>query len=107
MPATLMTEIKRTIAVVDSSLFGNDWIDSRKDWWLRCDVVKCVDRHTQTPTGNREKRRGVTAFRSDSETLCTQNIAEHWFHNLLHIFELKLLGLLRSGNRGSVAGRTG
>jgi len=30
MPATLMTEIKRTIAVVDSSLFGNDWIDSRK-----------------------------------------------------------------------------
>ncbi len=25
-----MTEIKRTIAVVDSSLFGNDWIDSRK-----------------------------------------------------------------------------
>ena len=91
-----MTEIKRTIAVVDSSLFGNDWIDSRKDWWLRCDVVKCVDRHTQTPTGNREKRRGVTAFRSDSETLCMQNI-----------FELKLLGLLRSGNRGSVAGRTG
>eukprot|EP00930_Biecheleria_cincta_P055230 TRINITY_DN41574_c0_g1_i1.p1 TRINITY_DN41574_c0_g1~~TRINITY_DN41574_c0_g1_i1.p1 ORF type:complete len:790 (-),score=134.93 TRINITY_DN41574_c0_g1_i1:214-2583(-) len=30
MPATLMTEIKRTIAVVDSSLFGNDWLDSRK-----------------------------------------------------------------------------
>ena len=30
MPATLLTEIKRTIAVVDSSLFGNDWIDSRK-----------------------------------------------------------------------------
>ncbi|CAE8601070.1 unnamed protein product, partial [Polarella glacialis] len=30
MPACLMTEIKRTIAVVDSSLFGNDWLDSRK-----------------------------------------------------------------------------
>jgi len=30
MPATLMTEIKRTIAVVDASLFGNDWLDSRK-----------------------------------------------------------------------------
>ena len=30
MPATLLTEIKRTIAVVDASLFGNDWIDSRK-----------------------------------------------------------------------------
>jgi len=30
MPATLLTEIKRTIAVVDASLFGNDWLDSRK-----------------------------------------------------------------------------
>lgn len=30
MPATLMTEIKRTIAVVDASLFGNDWLDCRK-----------------------------------------------------------------------------
>ena len=36
MPATLMTEIKRTIAVVDSSLFGNDWIDSRKAVLLKC-----------------------------------------------------------------------
>eukprot|EP00929_Paragymnodinium_shiwhaense_P087029 TRINITY_DN47354_c0_g1_i2.p1 TRINITY_DN47354_c0_g1~~TRINITY_DN47354_c0_g1_i2.p1 ORF type:complete len:737 (-),score=144.62 TRINITY_DN47354_c0_g1_i2:38-2248(-) len=30
MPACLMTEVKRTIAVVDASLFGRDWIDSRK-----------------------------------------------------------------------------
>jgi len=30
MPATLLTEIKRTVAVVDASLFGNDWLDSRK-----------------------------------------------------------------------------
>lgn len=30
MPATLLTEIKRTVAVVDASLFGNDWLDSRE-----------------------------------------------------------------------------
>lgn len=30
MPATLITEIKRTIAVVDASMFGKDWIDSRE-----------------------------------------------------------------------------
>lgn len=29
MPATLQTEIKRTVAVVDSGLFGRDWLDSR------------------------------------------------------------------------------
>lgn len=30
MPATLLTEIKRSVAVVDASVFGNDWLDSRK-----------------------------------------------------------------------------
>jgi len=29
MPATLLTEIKRTVALVDASLFGRDWLDSR------------------------------------------------------------------------------